>query len=108
MPTASTFTNEIKTDDSLVYKGRLSKPTAIIKFGRGKDYWFTVWDSKCVNQYNGEKATVIAMRPYIDELFNTELRDAMFKMFDTRTFAYRNLITFKLFQKNLELLRPRR
>lgn len=108
MPTASTFTNEIKTDDSLVYKGRLSKPTAIIKFAHGKENWFTVWDSKCINQYNGEKATVIAMRPYIDELFNTELRDAMFKMFDTRTFAYRNLITFKLFQKNLELLRPRR
>lgn len=108
MPTASTFTNEIHTDDSLVYKGRLSKPTAIIKFARGKENWFTVWDSKCINQYNGEKATVIAMRPYIDELFNTELRDAMFKMFDTRTFAYRNLITFKLFQKYLELLRPRR
>ena len=108
MPTASTFTNEIKTDDSLVYKGRLVKPSAIIKFARGKENWFTVWDSKCVSQYNGEKATVIAMRPYIDEMFSTELRDTMFKMFDTRTFAFRNLITFKMFQKNLEILRPRR
>ena len=108
MPTASTFTNEIHTDDSLVYKGRLTKPTAIIKFGRGRESWFTVWDSKCVNQYNGEKATIIAMRPYIDEMFSAELRDTMFRIFDTRSFAFRNLITFKMFQKNLELLRPRR
>ena len=108
MPTASTFTNEIKTDDSLVYKGRLIKPSSVIKFARGKESWFTIWDGKCVSQYNGEKATVIAMRPYIDELFSSELRDTMFKMFDTRTFAFRNLITFKMFQKNLEILRPRR
>lgn len=108
MPTASTFTNQINTDDSLVYKGRLIKPTAVIKFSRGKESWFTVWDGKCVSQYHGEKSTVIAMRPYIDEMFSTELRDAMFKMFDTRTFAFRNLITFKMFQKNLEILKPRK
>ena len=84
MPTASTFTNEIHTDASLVFKGRLIKPTAVIKFARGKETWFTVWDSKCIAQYNGEKATVIAMRPYIDELFSAELRDTMFKMFACR------------------------
>ena len=108
MPTASTFTNEIKTDSSLVYKGRLVKPTAIVKFARGKDTWFTIWDGKCVAQYNNEKGTVIAMRPYIDELFNAELRDTMFKMFDTRSLLYKNLITFKLFQKHLEILKPRK
>lgn len=32
MPTASTFTNEIKVDDTLVTKERLIKPTTIIKF----------------------------------------------------------------------------
>ena len=104
MPTASTFTNEIRTDESLVFKGRLTKPSAIIKFARGKENWFTVWDSKCVAQYNGEKGTVIAMRPYLDELFSAELRDSMIKMFDTRSFLFRNLITFKMFQKNLEIL----
>ena len=108
MPTASTFTNEIKTDDSLVFKGRLIKPTAVIKFARGKDCWFTIWDGKCISQYKGEQSMTIAMRPYIDELFNPELRDNIFKLFDTRSLIYKNLITFKLFQKNLELLRPRR
>ena len=108
MPTASTFTNEIKTDSTLVYKGRLTKPTAIIKFARGKESWFTVWDGKCVAQYNGEKGTTIAMRPYLDELFSAELRDSMIRMFDTRSFLYKNLVTFKMFQKNLEILKPRK
>ena len=108
MPTASTFTNEIKTDSTLVYKGRLSKPSAIIKFARGKESWFTVWDGKCIAQYNGEKGTIIAMRPYIDELFSAELRDSMIKMFDTRSFLFKNLITFKMFQKSLEILKPRK
>ena len=108
MPNASTFTNEIKTDSSLVFKGRLVKPTAIIKFARGKENWFTVWDSKCVAQYNGEKGTTIAMRPYLDEMFSVELRDTMIKMFDTRSFLYRNLVTFKMFQKSLEILKPRK
>ena len=108
MPNASTFTNEIRTDESLVYKGRLTKPSAVIKFARGKENWFTVWDKNCIAQYNGEKGTTIAMRPYIDELFSAELRDSMIKMFDTRSFLFRNLITFKMFQKNLEILKPRK
>ena len=108
MPTASTFTNEIKTDTTLVHKGRLTKPSAIIKFARGKENWFTVWDGKCIAQYNGEKGTTIAMRPYIDELFSAEVRDSMINMFDTRSFLFRNLITFKMFQKNLEILKPRK
>lgn len=108
MPTASTFTNEIHTDDSLVYKGRLVKPTYIVKFAKDKDAWFTIWDGKCIAKYNGEHATVIAMRPYIDEFFIPELRDNVFKMFDLRSYAYKNLITFKLFQKYLEILKPRK
>lgn len=108
MPTASTFTNQIQTDDSLVYKGRLVKPTGVIKFARGRESWFTIWDSKCLAKYNGEKAVTIAMRPYIDEMFSAELRDSIIKMFDTRSFAFKNLITFKTFQKNLEILKPRK
>ena len=107
MPTASTFTNAIETDDSLIFKGRLIRPSRIIKFSKDRDSWFTIWDDKCVAKYNGEKAKIVAMRPYIDEMFLTDLRDTIFSLFDTRAFAFRNLITFKLFQKNLELLKPR-
>ena len=107
-PEASTFTNEIKVDASLVYKGRCVKPTYIIKFSKNKADWFTMWDSKVIHKYNNEKLhNVIPMRPYLDELFDAQRRDAIFKAFDTRVFYYKDLITFKKFQQALSLLRPR-
>ena len=109
MPDASTFTNRIETDESLVWNGRLLRPTAIIKFTSSKDNWFTLWDSNVIAKYNGEKSkVVVSMRPYLDELFNTQMRDNVISLFDSRSFKYHNLITFKQFQKNLELLKPRK
>lgn len=108
MGNASTFTNEIEVDKSLVWGGRLIKPTFVIKFTNRKEDWFTLWDSKVIAKFNGERVPVIAMRPYIDELFTTAQRDNVISLFDTRSLLYHNLITFKLFQKNLELLKPRK
>jgi hypothetical protein len=107
MPEASTFTNKIDTDTSLVYKGRLTSPIKIIKFSKDKADWFTLWDGNVISCYNKENKSVIAMRPYIDELFEPKLRDNIIQMFDYRTFKYRDLITFKKFQKNINLLKPR-
>lgn len=107
-PNESTFTNEIKTDMALIYKGRLKSPYRIIKFGKAQSEWFTIWDDNVVCQYNKEKLPVIAMTPYIDELFNLKLRNSVFEIFDNRGFRFRNLVSFKLFQKNLEFLKPRR
>lgn len=109
LPTASTFTNQIESDKSLIYKGRLNRPSAIIKFSKDKSNWFTVWDNKCIKKYANEKGQqVIAMRPYIDEYFDQDIRNNIFTLFDSRCFAFRNLITFKEFQKQLELLKPRK
>lgn len=108
MPEASTFTNKVEVDSSLVYKGRLTKPSMIIKFKKDRSTWFTLWDSGVVKQYNGEKCRIISMRPYLDELFNTEMRDNIISLFDTRSLRYANLITFKRFQKEVELLKPRK
>lgn len=107
MPTASTFTNEIKTDTTLVDKSRKYKPTQIIKFSKDKSDWFTVWDSKCITRYNNEKIHVIAMKPYLDEFFEAKLRDEVIQRFDYRSYSYKDLITFKMFQKNINLLKPR-
>lgn len=108
MPTASTFTNKVEVDESLVYKGRLLRPTYIIKFSKDKEDWFTVWDSVVVAPYNGEQATVIAMRPYIDAVFNSKMRDTIIQLFDNRALRYKNLLAFKKFQKELSLLKPRK
>ena len=108
MPESSTFTNKIYTDYSLVYRGRLSSPSYVIKFGKTKDTWYTIWDSNVIKKYNGEKKPCIAMRPYLDEVFVVEQRDNVIKQFDYRGYMFRNLITFKQFQKEIELIKPRK
>ena len=107
MPDASTFTNKIDTDTTLITKKRLRQPSFIIKFSKRKTDWYTVWDSNVIRKYNGEKKPVIAMRPYLDEPFSTEQQKNMILLFDQRCFVYNNLITFKQFQKEIELLKPR-
>ena len=108
MPDASTFTNKIEVDNSLVSNRRLTRPQYVVKFMRSKDTWFTVWDGNTVAKYNGELCKVIPMRPYLDEVFNSKVRDEIILQFDSRSFMYKNLVTFKFFQKQVQLLKPRK
>lgn len=107
MGNQSNFTNEIKFDETLVTKQRLIRPSAIIHFS--KELKFTIWDSNIIAKYNGEHAGLhIAMRPYIDLVFNQQLRDDIIARFDNRMFYYKNLITAKTFQKEIQLIKPRK
>lgn len=109
MPTASTFTNKVTTDTALIVKRGLTTPMTIIKFSKNKSDWFTVWDHHIIKQYNKENIKhIIPMLPYLDEAFNVQERNNIFEVFDSRCFKFKNLITFKTFQKNLEILRPKR
>ena len=108
MPTASTFTNKIDTDNSLINKSQLIAPNYVIKFTKDKSHWYTVWNGNIVTKYNGEKKPVIAMRPYLDEVFNVETQKNLITLFDTRSLQFRNLITFKQFQSDMEELKPRK
>ena len=108
LPTASTFTNKIDTDNTLITQKRLVEPNYVVKFSKDKKAWFTIWDGNVVKKYNGEKKTVIAMRPYLDEVFNTDIQKNMITLFDTRSMLFTNLITFKEYQKQIELLKPRK
>lgn len=108
LPTASTFTNKRETDTTLITKKRLVEPNYIIKFTKDRKDWFTVWDGNIIKKYNGEKKPIIAMRPYLDEVFNTDIQKNMITLFDTRSLLFTNLITFKQFQKQVELLKPRK
>lgn len=108
MPTASTFTNKRDTDTTLITKQRLNEPNYIVKFTKEKRDWFTVWDSNVIKKYNGEKKPVLAMRPYLDEVYNVEIVKNMVTLFDSRSLLFNNLITFKQYQKQIELLKPRK
>ena len=108
MPDASTFTNEIKMDNTLITKQRLIKPTYTIKFTKNKFDWFTVWDNSVICKYNGEKVPIVPMRPYLDEIYNLERVNTIIQLFDTRSYLFRNLLTQKQYKKQLELLKPRK
>lgn len=104
---SSTFTNKIDVDRTLISKNRLKKPSYVIAFTNTEK--FTVWDGNIVSQYNNEPIKpVIAMRPYLDYLFEVKARDMVINMFDTRSYRFRNLVTQKIFKKNLALLKPRK
>ncbi len=106
MPTASTFTNVIEQDYSLVAGKRVTRPSFIVQFTKEEKY--TIWDGNIVAKYNGEHVPVIAMRPYQGQTFLPSQRDEIMLMFDARALLFKNLVTFKQFQKQLELLKPRK
>lgn len=105
---SSTFTNEVQIDTSLINRKRCNKPTSIIKFRKDKSTWFTVWDGNVISPYNGQSASVIAMRPYLDEVFLPQLQQDIITYFDNRSFTFKDLSTFKKFQSNIMLLKPRK
>lgn len=101
MGSASTFTNEIEIDRSLlVNKRRKTSPQYVIKFNKSKDTWFTVWNDNIVSDYNKEEGKPIyAMRRYLDEYYVQEYANIVIEMFDARAFYFTTLATFKKFQK---------
>lgn len=107
MGQASTFTNEIEMDRSLICSKRARiKPISIIKFNKDKDTWFTLWNDGIIHQYNGENKPAIAMRRYLDEIFDRELAESIVERFDARAFKFTTLAGFKRFQKQMRLLKP--
>ena len=112
MGDASTFTNKIDFDKTLIYKGKLKRPVKILVFGKEDRNKFTVWESEkglVIAEYNKERIkTVISMRPYLDQIFNHEIRDEIIEAFDCRAFLYKNLITNKKFQSAIQQIKPRK
>lgn len=107
MGNASTFTNEIEIDRSLlVSKRQRYSPQYIVKFGKTKDTWFTVWNNNIISDYNNESKQVISMRRYLDEIYDREAANAVIDQFDVRAFKFTTLATFKKFQKQIKLIKP--
>ena len=107
MGNASTFTNEIEIDRSLlVSKRQRYSPQYIVKFGKTKDTWFTVWNNNIISDYNNESKQVISMRRYLDEIYDREAANAIIDQFDVRAFKFTTLATFKKFQKQIKLIKP--
>lgn len=106
LPNASTFTNEIEIDRSLIVNKRMAKlPSQIIKFNKSKDTWFTIWNNNIIKPYNNELKPGIAMRRYLDEQYQPELVKIIFDKFDARAYRFVSVACFKQFQKQLRLIK---
>ena len=106
LPNASTFTNELELDRSLlVNKRKCIVPMAVVKFSKSKDTWFTIWNDNIIKEYNNEQKSVIPMRRYLDEVYQQDLVDMVREKFDVRVFKFVNLSCFKRFQKQMKLLK---
>lgn len=99
------FTNKVVRDLELLYKGRLTKPTMIVKFSKDQGDWFTIWEGNIICPYNGEKKPSIAMKRYINDQFLPELRDNIIAQEDVRVFKYKDILTQSLWRKNMELIK---
>ena len=106
---ASTFTNEVQIDLSLlINKRKRTSPQFVIKFWKEKNTWFTLWNDGIISPYNNEQRPPIAMRRYLDELYNQETIKSVIERFDVRAFKFTSLACFKRFQKQMRLLKPSR
>ena len=104
----SNYTNMLNKDKSLITRQRCYKPTAIIKFGKTTDKWYTVWDGKIIKKYNKEKLPIesdFCMLPYINSYYSLEKRQTIFDMYNARVFQFPNLIVQAYFQEELRLIK---
>lgn len=102
----SNYTNELKRDTELIFKGRRTSPQYIIKFGKGKDQMYIVWDHDVITRYKGQPINnIISMRPYLDSRFDVDRRQMVIERFDSRAYKFDTLITLSYFQADLQKIR---
>lgn len=111
MPDNASFkTNKIESDKSLIDKKALRTPNWLVKFTKNKQNWYTMWDNGIIKRYNNEcikRSKVIAMRPYLDEVYSPTDMNMVFQQFYNRSLHYHSMMDFKCFQNDLTLLKAR-
>ena len=104
----SNYTNIIKRDIELLIpkSQRLVKPTAIIKFSKDPQHWFTLWDGNIIRKYNKQTCNnVIAMKRYLDAMFDQDLAKSVIERYDARAFMYADLISQATFAAELKQIK---
>jgi len=99
------FTNKVQRDMQLLFKGRLVYPQFVIKFTKDPSDWYTLWNDNCIAAYKGEKKSGIAMKRYIDELFNPETVANIIEMNDSRAFKFKDMLVQTRFYQDLSLIK---
>lgn len=104
----SNYTNSLERDRSMLWKGKLNRPTSLIKFSKKSKDWYTVFDGKVIRRYRGEgvkKENHINMFPYLDGYYSRERRQAIIDLYDSMALYFDSLITQAYFSEQLKSLR---
>lgn len=102
----SNYTNELKKDLSIIKKCRLTRPQYVVRFGKPFDKIFVVWEGNVITRYKGQPIVdSISMRPYLDQMYSPERKNAVIDIFDARGYKFDTLITLSYFQDELQKLR---
>ena len=104
----ASYSNQQIVSNELVFKGRVYKPSTIIKFSRYKKDWFTLWDGKVVKKFNEETIkTYVAMRPYLNSFYSVDRAKEIINIFDAQGFYFDNLATQAYFADELSKIRTK-
>lgn len=102
----SNYKNALTRDRALITTQPLKSPSFIIKFGKERSDWYTLWNDNIITRYKGQSCkNVIAMRPYIDAQYTREGRLQIIEMYDARAFRFRNYIDKCYFEDALKSVR---
>lgn len=104
------YTNIVERDLALIKpkKTRIRRLTNVIKFSKSKTDWFSLYDGKYIRKYRGEgfkKSKTIAMRRYLDELYDADVAKQVIERFDARGYYYTDIMSQALFQEALRLIK---
>ena len=101
---SSNYTNIIEKDRKLLTNERLRRPTAVIRFGKEKSRWYTLWDGHIIRKFKGERVAEpyhIAMLPYLGTFYMKEKRELVIERYNLRGYQFTELISQAYFQDEL-------
>ena len=106
------YNNIVKRDLELIKskQTRIYKVTNVIKFSKKESDWFCIYDGKYIRRYRKEKfkkEKSIAMKRYLDELFDPNAVKTVIARFDARDFKYCDIMSQALFQAQLKLIKQK-
>lgn len=119
----SNYTNELCKDIEQISTVRLRKPQGVIKFNKGKDTWFTIWDDWVITRWQGKRkangtyadgvmfaddAMYWVMRPHLQGkgIFQPERRQTLIDMYNVKAIKFKDLITQSYFNDEMKKLKP--
>ena len=106
------YNNIVKRDLELIKRKqtRIYKVSNVIKFSKQESDWFCLYDGKYIRRYMHEKFKrhkSIAMKRYLDELFDPNAVKSVIERFDARGFMYCDIMSLALFQSQLKLIKQK-